>query len=73
MNVGDIVTITTGTNNKNVTFTHEGETSVINQYLDEQSEFIQLDYGMNTLKYDADSGLDYLNTSVSYRQLYNGV
>jgi len=73
MNVGDIVTITTMTNNKNVTFTHEGETTIINQYLDEQSEFIQLSYGMNTLKYDADSGIDYLNVKVSYRQLYLGV
>ena len=73
MNMGDIVTITTGVNNKNVTFTHEGVTTIINQYLDEDSEFIQLSYGINTLKYDADSGIDYLNVTVSYRQLYLGV
>lgn len=73
MVMGDILTITTETNNKNVTFTRDGVTRIVNQYLDENSEFIQLQYGMNTLKYDADAGIDYLNVQISYRQRFLGV
>lgn len=48
---------------------------IINQYLDESGngDFIQLQDGMNTLTYSADSGVSYLSVSVYYRISYLGV
>ena len=45
----------------------------INEYLDEESEFIQLVHGRNTFIYDADGGEDYLNVTITYRFRYLGV
>lgn len=45
----------------------------INEYLDEDSDFIQLQDGKNTLTYAADSGIDNLSVSVFYRISYLGV
>lgn len=45
----------------------------INEYISEGSEFIQLQHGINTITYAADSGLDYMNVSIFYRLLYLGV
>jgi hypothetical protein len=70
---GEAVRITTSTNNKNVYLILNGKETEINEYLDEESEFIQLVHGQNTLKYDADSGLNYLNVTISYRFRYLGV
>ena len=50
-----------------------GETKKINEYLDEESEFIQLVHGRNTFIYDADGGEDYLNVTITYRFRYLGV
>lgn len=47
--------------------------AVINEYLDEDGDFIQLQDGTNTLTYSADGGLDYLSVSVFYRISYLGV
>lgn len=70
---GETVKITTGTNNKNVYLISNGQETKINEYLDEDSEFIQLTSGSNTFKYDADAGIDYLNVTISYRFRYLGV
>lgn len=70
---GDAVKITTGTNNKNVYLISNGQETKINEYLDEDSEFIQLTSGSNTFKYDADAGINYLNVTISYRFRYLGV
>lgn len=70
---GEAVKITTGTNNKNVYLISNGQEIKINEYLDEDSEFIQLTSGSNTFKYDADSGINYLNVTISYRFRYLGV
>jgi len=72
MEAGDILTITTGTNNKHVYFTHDGDTEEINEYLTEDSEFIQLSRGTNTLGFSADAGEDYITVTVSYRLRYSG-
>lgn len=47
--------------------------TVINEYLDEDGEFIQLQDGTNTLTYTADEGTNYLSVSVYYRISYLGV
>ena len=73
METGDVVRITTGTNEKNIYLIKDGETKKINEYLDEESEFIQLVHGSNTFIYDADQGVDYLNVTIMYRFRYLGV
>lgn len=45
----------------------------INEYIDEDSEFIQLQDGTNTIAYSADSGIDNLAVSIYYRISYMGV
>lgn len=70
---GDEVTITTGTNNKHVYLTHEGVQSEINEYLSENSEFIQLEHGKNTIGYSATAGENYMTVQISYRYRYLGV
>lgn len=72
MVAGDIVEITTGTNNKHVYLTHEGAKTEINEYLSEDSEFIQLERGKNTIGYSAESGESYLTVTISYRYRYMG-
>lgn len=64
---GDIITITTATGNKHVYLTREGVTTEINEYLTEDSEFIQLMRGNNNIGYDADAGDEYMMTELSYR------
>ena len=73
LSLGDQVIITTGTNNKNVYLVRAGAKTGINEYLDEQSEFIQLMSGSNTLGYAAESGEEYMAVEVSYRYKYLGV
>lgn len=73
MEPGDVVRITTGTNEKNVYLIKDGETRKINEYLDEESEFIQLVHGSNTFIYDAEQGVNYLNVTIMYRFRYLGV
>lgn len=73
MVAGDKVRITTGTNNKHVYLIHSGVETEINEYLSEDSEFIQLMHGSNTLGYSAESGEDYMTVAVAYRYRYLGV
>lgn len=47
--------------------------TIINQYLDEDGDFIQLQDGTNTITYNAESGINYLSVSVYYRISYLGV
>lgn len=73
MDPGDVVKITTGTNEKNVYLIKDGVETKINEYLEEESEFIQLIHGKNTFIYDAAAGVDYLNVTIKYRFRYLGV
>ncbi|MDO4800604.1 MAG: phage tail family protein, partial [Prevotellaceae bacterium] len=70
---GDVLQITTGTNNKHVYLIRGGEKTEINEYLDEKSEFIQLQSGKNTIGYNADAGENYMTVSLSYRHKFLGV
>lgn len=67
---GDVLRITTHTGNKHIYLTHEGTTEEINYYLTEDSKFIQLKRGANTLGYDADSGADYMVIRILYKLVY---
>lgn len=72
MLAGDKVIYTTHTNNKKVYFVRNGEKKECNEDLDEESEYIQLGPQKNTLKYDADSGIEYLNVQILYRFKFLG-
>ena len=72
MTAGDLLVITTGTNDKRVRLTHEGVTAEINEYLDEDSEFIQLQPGTNTIGYSAEAGDSNMTVSLSYTETYPG-
>lgn len=69
---GDKVIITTGTNDKHAYLVHNGEKTEINNYLSEDSEFVQLQHGFNTLGYSADAGEEHMEVEISYRYRYLG-
>lgn len=73
MVAGDEVRITTGTNKKNVCLIRDGVSTGINEYLDEESEFIQLMRGDNTLGYEADAGAEYISILIAFRYKFPGV
>lgn len=70
---GDVVIITTGTNDKHVYLVSSGVKTEINEYLSEESEFLQLMHGTNTFGYSAVSGEEYLTVTISFRYRYLGV
>ena len=67
---GDEVIITTGTNDKHVYFIHNGIKTEINNYLSEDSDFIQLQHGFNTIGYMAEEGEAYMAVEITYRYRY---
>ncbi len=73
MTLGDQVVITTATNDKHVYLIRKGFRTEINEYLSEESEFIQLEHGTNTIGYSAESGENHITVEVSYRYRYQGV
>lgn len=73
LNAGDRIIITTHTNNKHVYLEREGVREEINEYLSEESEFLQLMHGDNTFGYSAASGENYLTITISFRYRYLGV
>lgn len=70
---GEKLIITTHTNNKHVYMVREGVKTEINEYLTEDSEFLQLMHGINTFGYSAVSGVEYISISIAYRYQYLGV
>lgn len=73
MERGDRLVITTGVANKHVWFTHEGVTTEINNRITGDSTFLQLQRGLNTFGYNADSGATNLIVTIIYRFLYEGI
>lgn len=69
---GDQLIITTQNNDKNIYLIRDGMKSVINEYLDEDTEFFQFSTGSNTLRYGADDGENYLLVNVSFRHQFMG-
>lgn len=68
----DLLTITTGQSDKHVYLQRGGVTTEINQYLSEDSEFIQLSRGVNSIGFSADEGSDYMEVEIGYRMQYEG-
>lgn len=72
MAAGDKIIIYTALGNETVRMNHGGvETNVMN-YIDIESDFLQLHTGDNLLRYDAESGLDNLECAVYYTPKYMG-
>ena len=72
MVAGDVLIITTATNDKHVYLIHDGEKTEVNQYMTEDSTFIQLMRGSNSIGYDATSGEEYMTVDIQYRMKYSG-
>lgn len=69
---GDVLVITTAVNNKHIKLTSAGVTTEVNEYMTEDSEFIQLMFGDNNIAYDADSGEEYMTVNIKYAYEYEG-
>lgn len=70
MVAGDVLTITTADNDKHVYLTSDGVTTEINEYLTEDSVFIQLMRGSNNIGYSAASGESNMVVELTYRLKY---
>lgn len=72
MQQGDVVIITTAVNNKHA-YLYRGETKTeINEYITEESKYLQLMRGDNHIGYTAVSGEEYLSVTIQYRMKYSG-
>ena len=69
---GDVVIITTSTNDKHVYLIRGTEKVEVNEYLTEDSVFIQLMRGNNNIGYTADYGDNYLSVAIQYKMKYEG-
>ena len=67
---GDTLTITTHTGNKHIYLTHDGVTTEVNQYMTEDSVFIQLMRGDNNIGFLATSGGASMVVKMIYRIRY---
>lgn len=70
---GDTVEITTELGNRHVLLTHDGTKTEINYLLSADSSFPAIHTGHNVLAYDAESGVDNLSITITYRMRYVGV
>lgn len=67
---GDILEITTGQGNMHVWYTHNDVKEEQNYLMTEDSTFIRLQRGTNSIGYDADSGADYMVIKIKYEMTY---
>lgn len=72
LRAGEILTITTGLNDKHIKLTSDGVTTEVNEYLTEDSDFFNLVTGDNHIVYNADSGVDSMSVLIKYRFMYDG-
>lgn len=73
MQAGEVLTISTGYDEKDVTLTRNGQTSNAFRYLHEDSVYMQLAVGDNLFRYDAESNLENLEVSIYHSNNYLGV
>lgn len=70
---GDVITVTTYINNKNIILKSGEDEANINNYLKFGSKFVQVHSGSNVFKITADEGADYLQTNIYYSINYEAV
>ena len=73
MTAGDVITVTTYINNKNIILTSNGEDININNYLKFGTKFLQIHTGSNTFKATAKTGGNALVTEIYYLINYEAV
>ena len=71
--IGDVVTITTGINNKNIILNRDGVETNINNYLLFGTKFLQLKPGQNNFKILAEEGIENLTAEIRYSLSYEAV
>ena len=72
MDGGDMLTITTGRNDKHIMLGHSGDIVEVSQYISEDSYFFQLRPGDNHIAYAAASGEEYMTVEIQYAFEYEG-
>lgn len=70
---GDVLSVSTGYGEKEVTLKHGGATSDAFRYLDVDSSYLQLSVGDNLFRYSAEQNLENLEVSIYHDDLYLGV
>lgn len=70
MNAGDELLITTEQGNKRILLIRDGVETNINNYLTEDSVFLQLHKGDNNIGYTADSGMENMIIEITYEMRY---
>ncbi len=71
---GDLLEVTTEYANKKIELIHSnGTRENVYNWIDLDSEFLQLDLGDNLFRYDADNGIDNLEIAIYHTNLYLGV
>jgi hypothetical protein len=73
MQAGDVLDVSTTYMGKQVTLTRNHIPSNAFRFVAEDSDWIQLRPGINQIRYNADSGLDWLEVTLYYDTLYLGV
>ena len=73
MAAGDVLTVSTGYGEKEVTLLRGGITTDAFRYLDVDTSYLQLGVGDNLLRYAADGSLDNLEVTIYHNDLYLGV
>lgn len=70
---GDVLSVSTGYGEKEVTLKRGGATSDAFRYLDVDSSYLQLSVGDNLFRYSAEANLENLEVSIYHDDLYLGV
>lgn len=70
---GDVLSVSTGYGEKEVTLKRGGVTSDAFRYLDVDSSYLQLSVGDNLFRYSAEQNLENLEVSIYHDNLYLGV
>lgn len=73
MEAGDVLSVSTGYGEKEVTLRRGGVASDAFRYLDVDSSYLQLSVGDNLFRYSAESNLENLEVSIYHNDLYLGV
>ncbi|MFB8985000.1 phage tail family protein, partial [Clostridioides difficile] len=74
LEAGDLLEITTEFANKRIELVKSNYERInVFNWIDLDSEFLQLEVGDNLFRYDADVGIDNLEMSIYYNPLYLGV
>ena len=73
LEAGDVLSVSTGYGEKEVTLKHGGIVSDAFRYLDVDSSYLQLSAGDNLFRYSAEENLENLEVSIYHDDLYLGV